>query len=153
MPTPGVPEPPPVQPPAAPAPGEPELRGAPAAPPGPAPFRRRSRLALWLGIVGAALSVLIGAGFYIIGTLVQGGRQAAVPQVFGVVLIALVFVAVAASLTALVLGAMGLSRRNTAHRRTAITGFVLGIVGTCLSGCCVGLVVLGVGAAAAQLAR
>jgi hypothetical protein len=103
--------------------------------------------------VGAALSVLIGAGFYIIGTLVQGGRQAAVPQVFGVVLIALVFVAVAASLTALVLGAMGLSRRNTAYRGAAITGLVLGIIGTCLSGRCAGLVVLGVGVAAAQLAH
>ena len=90
------------------------------------------------------MAVLLVVSF-IVQAVTEGGPPS---TVFGLFCVLMLLVGVAAGITGIIFGAIGLKRANTQYRGRAIAGFVLGIVAVALSGCCLGLgVIAGIGMA------
>lgn len=100
-------------------------------------LRAVSVASLCLGILGAGSEVLAIVLSVLASSEAQrlGGPSASL----SVFVLLLIIVGAAASIAAIILGALGLKRANVRYRGRAIGGLVSGIIGTCLVGCIVAL--------------
>jgi hypothetical protein len=94
---------------------------------------------LWLGILGAGSEVLAILVSFVAGSEVRHRYEGPSPAL-GIFVLLLMIAGAAASITGIILGAIGLKKENTRYKAHAIGGLVSGIIGTCIVGCIVVLV-------------
>ena len=111
-------------------------------------FRRVSSAGLWLGITGCAAGVL----FFVIAMVAgasarpsyRGGDGAS--PVLAIFALLLILVGAVTSIMGIVFGAKGMKPENVRYKPHAVGGLVTGIIGTCLAGCILALILIGVAA-------
>ena len=103
-------------------------------------MQQRAVRSLVFGSLALGLYLILCIIAYIIGANERRGEPG---PIMSIMFLILVFVAVTCSILAIVLGVKAKSPANTRNRGLAITGMIMGIVGACLGGCCLGIMAFG----------
>jgi len=118
------------------------------------PFKTKSLLSFWMGVIAILLLVFLMAASMIIGgsgTFEEGyERGQSLGMLWSIYVIGSMFLSFILSIVSIIVGGIAAKKENLKYKTFAIIGIVLGGLGLSLFLCCAALAVLGIIAASSK---
>ena len=118
------------------------------------PFKTKSLIAFWMGVISVLLLVLLMFISMIVGgsgSFEEGyERGRSMGMVWSIYVVGSMFLSFILSIASIIVGGIAAKKENQKYMSFAITGIVLGSIGLSLFLCCAALAVLGIIAASSK---